>query len=261
MIPIIPWYITLTIVATTASIAATVWYLVTAGARRAGLDPSARRRLSVGTALGFGGWFGGVLVLSPSLASLQQGDPFRVTPIIPLVALAGIVGAILVYWRSAELRRAIAAIPGPALIAVQYWRVVGATFVILFTMGQLPAHFALPAGWGDVAVGLLAPLVALALARTPAFGHPLAFVWNAVGLVDLVVAVGMGTGRLAPLLVPSLGTHVPAATAMGAFPMILVPAFGVPVSMLLHFLSFRQLIAGGEEGIGGLEPRALQGRA
>jgi hypothetical protein len=61
------------------------------------------------------------------------------------------------------------------------------------------------------------------------------------GLVDLVVAVGMGTGLLAPILMPELGSPVPPAAAMGAFPMILVPTFAVPVSTLVHVLSLRRL--------------------
>jgi len=65
--------------------------------------------------------------------------------------------------------------------------------------------------------------------------------WNVVGLVDLVVAVGMGTGFLAPFFVPELGSRVPPAAAMGVFPPILVPTFAVPVLVLLHLLALARL--------------------
>lgn len=113
--------------------------------------------------------------------------------------------------------------------------------MILFAQGQLPARFALPAGWGDIAIGITAPLVALALTRRLLGAIPLAFSWNVLGLLDLVVAFGMGTGHLAPLLVPELGDRVPPAAAMGIFPLILVPTFAVPVSVLLHLVALGRL--------------------
>jgi hypothetical protein len=69
----------------------------------------------------------------------------------------------------------------------------------------------------------------------------LGIAWNVLGLLDLVVAVGMGSGFLAPLLTPELGP-VPPAAAMGAFPLILVPTFAVPVSVLLHLLALARLL-------------------
>jgi len=83
--------------------------------------------------------------------------------------------------------------------------------------------------------------VALSLASGARAGRTLAYAWNAVGLLDLVIAVGMGTGVLAPLLLPQLGSRVPSAAAMGVFPMILVPAYVVPLSVLLHAAAIRGL--------------------
>jgi hypothetical protein len=62
-----------------------------------------------------------------------------------------------------------------------------------------------------------------------------------VGLLDLIVAVGMGTGFLAPFLAPGLGSQVPPAAAMGVFPMIVVPIFAVPISVILHLLALGRL--------------------
>jgi hypothetical protein len=50
------------------------------------------------------------------------------------------------------------AIPQSWLIGIQLYRVLGVIFRLLKAQGRLPSLFALPAGAGDVAVGLLAPV-------------------------------------------------------------------------------------------------------
>jgi hypothetical protein len=61
----------------------------------------------------------------------------------------------------------IVADPGtPARLALpQTLRVVGVAFLVVLALGKLPAGFAIPAGLGDIAVGVAAPLVARRLAR------------------------------------------------------------------------------------------------
>jgi len=169
---------------------------------------------------------------------------FQITLLVPLFALAAFATIVIALRRSPALRRVVAAASLPAMVGVQLYRALGVTFLILLALGQLPAHFALPAGWGDIVVGLTAPLVALALARRVAGAAPLAIVWNLFGLLDLIVAFGMGTGLLAPYLMPELGTRVPAAAAIRVFPMILVPVFAVPIAVLLHVVALGRLLRG-----------------
>ena len=73
-------------------------------------------------------------------------------------------------------------------MALQVWRVGGLFFLVEWARGHLPGGFALPAGIGDVLVGLTAPLVAAGLARHQ--GERAFAWWNGLGLLDLVVAVG-----------------------------------------------------------------------
>jgi hypothetical protein len=54
---------------------------------------------------------------------------------------------------------------------------------------QLPGLFAWPAGLGDVLVGVLAPVVAIAYARGPGENEDLVSAWNFFCIVDLIVAV------------------------------------------------------------------------
>ena len=240
MTPDIPRFIELIVLGTTVTVAATVWWLLFSAARRSGLSAPARRAVQLGSAGFIGVWLGAALLLAPAPDSLLGRDPFYLSPLIPLFGVIppALVGLALAFFPA--LRRAIAAVPLPALIAIQLYRAVGAIFLILLAQEQLPSHFALPAGWGDIAIGLAAPLVALALLRGVRGARGLGAAWNVLGLLDLVVAVGMGTGYLAPLLTDAAG-RLPSAAAMGVFPMILVPTFAVPVSVLLHLLALAQL--------------------
>ena len=56
-------------------------------------------------------------------------------------------------------------------------------------------------------------------------------------------AARWGPGARGPVVSPpGLGARVPPAAAMGVFPMILIPTFAVPVSVLLHVVALRGLV-------------------
>ena len=82
--------------------------------------------------------------------------------------------------------------PQSWLIGVQLYRALGVIFLILYATDKLPGLFAWPAGLGDVLVGVLAPVVAIAYARAPDRNTDLVFAWNLFGLADLIVAVTTG---------------------------------------------------------------------
>lgn len=242
MIPLIPWYITAAVIAADLAIAYAVWRIFASAAGRSGLPTATARRIRLGIGIVLGVWLGAALLLAPAPASALHRDPYQITLLIPLFALASFGGIMVALRLSPALRRVVAAASLPAIVGVQLYRLLGLTFLVLLALGQVPAHFALPAGWGDILVGLTAPLVALALARRTAGAVPFAVAWNVFGLLDLVVAVGMATGLLVPYLAPELGSRVPAAAALGVFPMILVPLFAVPVSVVLHGLALGRLL-------------------
>jgi hypothetical protein len=62
-------------------------------------------------------------------------------------------------------------------------------FLALAAAGSLPDGFAVPAGSGDVAVGLAAPLVALSLIGRGRLGQRIYLAWTAFGAFDLVAFV------------------------------------------------------------------------
>ena len=78
------------------------------------------------------------------------------------------------------------------LVGVHTVRLLGITFVILYAANRLPAPFAPVAGWGDIFVGATALPVAWLAYRQPANSRPIIWIWNLIGLVDLIAAVGLG---------------------------------------------------------------------
>jgi hypothetical protein len=131
------------------------------------------------------------------------------------------------------------ATPASWLIGLQVYRVLGGIFLVGWARGVTPALFALPAGIGDVTTGLLALPVAYYLASRSGGAVRGAIAWNIFGLLDFTIAVGIGLAT-APgplqLILPSIPN-----TGVGLYPAVLIPAFAVPSSILLHVLSLRQL--------------------
>ena len=116
---------------------------------------------------------------------------------------------------------------------------LGLIFLLLLGEGLLPAAFALPAGSGDVAVGLLAPLVAIAYARGANGREMLVRAWNVLGLADLVVAVTTGF-LTSPSSFQMLAFEAP-NKLIAAFPLVMVPVFAVPLAVILHVASLAKL--------------------
>jgi hypothetical protein len=206
------------------------------GASAAGLTPDARTRLISYVSFLLAGWGALDLVLASKGVFYYGGQspfPFLAAGIaFPLLA-----GALLLL-RSRALQAAVAAIPQSRLIGVQGVRVVGVMFLILLAQHRLPAIFALPAGIGDILVGL----GALVLARQFATGHPsrrAAILWNVGGILDLAIAVGIGF--LASSTPYRLIYSTPSTDIMTLLPMVMIPVFGIPLFLLEHGLSLARL--------------------
>jgi hypothetical protein len=203
--------------------------LVSVGLYHAALAAGLARRtattVAVGAAVLLVGWLAGS-------ALLAYGGVYRSGPWSPAVVV-GVLVALLASTRIPVLARVLAA-PGVAahLAWPQTVRVVGVVLLIMMFMGQLPALFAVPAGLGDLAVGLAAPWVARALARDT--GHRRAVRFNVLGIVDLVVA--LGTGMLSGLVLAG-----PSDAALGTLPLALIPTTAVPLAAALHIVSLRRL--------------------
>ena len=84
-------------------------------------------------------------------------------------------------------------------------------------------------------------LVGYALLRDAPGARGLSIGFNVVGLSDLVVAVGTGTGFLVPLLFG--GLRPGPTTPMTVFPLYIIPTFAVPIAVVLHVYSLRAALS------------------
>jgi hypothetical protein len=108
-------------------------------------------------------------------------------------------------------------------------------FLIVMIQGQLPAAFAVPAGLGDIAVGVAAPFLAWRMARGRATRHAVVR-FHVLGVLDLIVAVGT-----AALITSGLLEVTPSTELLRLLPLALVPTAAVPLAVALHVVSLRQL--------------------
>jgi len=150
-----------------------------------------------------------------------------------------IVIGVLFVWRSELAQRILDAVPQAWIVGVQFYRALGVVFLMLYAAGKFPGLFALPAGIGDVAVGLSAPFVALAYARNRHDNAGAVRAWNILGVLDLVVAVTMGF-LTSPSAIAPIEVH-PTSELITMMPMVMIPVYMVPLSILLHIASLVKL--------------------
>lgn len=227
----IPIYVTASVLAVAAFGVLAVSYVVT-WAHPTHVD-GGRLGLTIGVTLAF--WFAGTLIL----ASVGAYRP-AAGEIVPAVSIALVVTLTALWLAVTRLAGLRAVVTDPEvqarLLTLHVWRIEGLAFLVLLALGQLPALFAVPAGIGDLFIGLTAPIMARNLDR-----RGVAIAWNVLGLGDLALAVFLGATTT-----PG-AAHVffttPSAEAMTAFPMAIIPTFLVPLSIGLHVVSLRYLLS------------------
>lgn len=160
-------------------------------------------------------------------------------PRLPIAIFAPVIIGLLFLLRSKSIAAFLDATPAPWLIALQVYRIFGGIFLVNWMHGTVAGVFAVPAGIGDALTGIMALPAALLLASGTARGRSAAMAWNIFGLLDFAVAITLGT-LSSPGPFQIFGLDIPASLA-GTYPTVLIPAFAVPSSILLHALSIRQL--------------------
>jgi hypothetical protein len=221
------------------SLAFLVWGLLMFFAQRSRMETVARRRFGIVSGAHLLGWL--LLALVLGNAGVFQASSSTVFPAIALgIAFPFVIGIFLLQ-HSLALNSVINAIPLPWLVGVQLYRAFGFIFLALYGAGKLPAEFAIPAGIGDVAVGLAAPVVGYLFYKGYRRSCLAVLGWNVVGILDLVVAVALGF-LSSPGPFQALAVETP-NEMITAFPLVLVPVFAVPLSILLHLATLKRLKA------------------
>ncbi len=196
---------------------------------RAALTAGLGHRAGTGLAGVFAAGWGGWLLITAYLADtgVYTGQWF-------LVAVGAVLVALLLAARIPVVARVLA---HPDALARLAWphtlRILGVVFLLVMIQGHLPAVFAVPAGLGDIAIGVAAPLLARRLAR----GDRRAAVrFHVLGILDLVLAAGIAT-----LVTSGLLDVIPSTDPLRLLPLALVPTAAVPLAVALHLVSLRQL--------------------
>jgi len=188
-------------------------------------------------AIGLSAWFVLVVILAATRALYYEhglGAPgLGIAVALPIAVLCIVVA------RVHSLREGFSRVPLWLLAGVHTVRVLGIMFVILYAAGRLPAPFAPVAGWGDIFVGATALPVAWFAYRQPTNARPILWIWNVIGLVDLIAAVGLG-------VISSPGPQrlifaEPSSAIMTTLPWLLIPGFLVPLLFAVHIGTFVRL--------------------
>jgi len=176
-------------------------------------------------------WFAVVLYLS--LIGFYHetiGQPpvnIIISLIIPISLFA------LFYGTSQNFKAFVLNLDASLVVGFHALRTVGFSFLVLANIGSLPWFFALPAGLGDIAVALSAPVMSYSLWKNSAFitSHRF-YIWNMFGLVDFIIALSSGA------LSTVLGISVVGApmTYMSVLPLVMIPVFAVPLFTITHII-------------------------
>ena len=189
-------------------------------------------------------WLAAVLILGASGAFL--GAPGRP----PLLVFAAAVMPITLFGiamrTSQAFREFLLALDSRLIVGIQGWRYAGFGFVALYANQVLPGLFAWPAGLGDMAIGMVAPWWIVALSRNPDAVASRRFkLWNVLGILDFVIAFATATICAMLITQPS----VPSVVPMGQLPLVLIPAFMVPLFVMLHITALMQAREGRRHGV------------
>jgi hypothetical protein len=232
----VPTYLPYVVLIGSALSLAAIFYGINKALTEASWPGSERRRAVTLSAAILLGWFAVAIGLSGS-------GFYHVTangiPTVQYGLFLPIVAGVVLIWRSELARRILDAVPQPWIVGVQFYRALGVVFLTLYTAGKFPALFALPAGLGDVAVGLSAPFVALAYARNRHENEGAVRAWNILGILDLTVAVTMGF-LTSPSAIAPIAVH-PTSELITMMPMVMIAVYMVPLSIMLHIASLVKL--------------------
>ncbi|WP_433561619.1 hypothetical protein ACQP1O_29060 [Nocardia sp. CA-151230] len=200
-----------------------------------GIDRVVAQRISIVFTAGWMVWTATVVVLAAG--NVLRLDHGTVKPWLGVAIVAPIV-VLLASSRLPLIRRALSH-PGivVTLVRPQEARFIGIVFLTALALGELPAVFALPAGIGDMAIGLAASW----LIRSPHAGGRTRniFLLNVFGLIDFLYAFAVGflggPGRTQLL-------HLtPSTQSVSMLPLVLIPTTGVPVLFVFHVISLTKL--------------------
>lgn len=202
------------------------------------LSGSLARRLAI-AAVG-GGWVG--LAMDLGATGRLAFSPDFPAPLIGVLLAAPLLAIGVLAATSQKVRASLLGIPLQLLIGLNALRVLGVLFLLDFVAGTVRGPFPFFAGFGDIITGALAIPLALSITASKAPSARAIAGWNAFGVLDLIVAVGLGItsapGSPVQLIHAGVGSQ-----AMAQLPLCLVPTVLVPMYLVMHGIVAAQLRA------------------
>lgn len=236
----VPDYAVLLILLTVMLVTASLSVLLTAAIGRAAVDTGDRQKFSRALSLYMVVWVLAALALSYFEVIVPQAG--QRVPWLGLAIVLPTLLALFLQSRSMVWTAVLDATPLHWLAAIQIYRVIGIIFLVLHADGLLSAYFALSTGWGDIAIGLTAPIVSYLLWLNAPRYFALGLVWCGAGIFDLLFVLYKAINS-APGPLQTTAFDVP-TVIIGYFPFPLIPLLIVPISIILHVQMIRKIVKG-----------------
>ena len=164
----------------------------------------------------------GVVMTAIAAGVFAGGASLRLLPAAQAIPIAAVA---IGYRAWPRFRNYLLTLDLRLLLAAQLWRVIGIAFLFALAYDQVPAGFAVPAAVGDLATGIAALAVVLALGNGSLTRGRL-YAFTALGVADFLLANATG-----------LALEPPALTA---WPLAIFPTIMVPFFTVLHLVAVLQ---------------------
>lgn len=185
--------------------------------------------------------------VSAALAATRFYVDEAVLDTLPFLYIPFIPAAVTMLWIavSPSLRNAVLAVieqtPLHRIIYIQGLRIAAVGTIAKYMSGKLPAHFILPVGIPDLAIGISAVVIGYLLSKGTTIPRRVLVGWNILGIaVFLLAPLLMHLSMPGPMQVYFTG---PTTEEVFLFPMALVPTFMAPMLILLHAATIWKLLA------------------
>lgn len=158
---------------------------------------------------------------------------------VGMTVIGGTFAILLLHRFLPPFRESIDSLSLEQLICIHAIRApIGAAFLVMSQEGLFPPLFANRAGYGDLftAIAGVAVVGFAANRNNTRIRKTSYFLWNLIGLVDLLVALGTGI-YLANQQSDSMAW-------ISRLPLLVVPTFILPVLFSTHFLMLRRILKG-----------------
>ncbi|MFK7807019.1 MAG: hypothetical protein AB8F74_04375 [Saprospiraceae bacterium] len=123
------------------------------------------------------------------------------------------------------------------LIFIHLFRFVGIFFFLVYQYDAIPKAFAFIGGTGDIVSAVLVIPVVIALKKGLPKAKLFAWVWNIIGLLDIVSVLSSA------IILTRMATvnNTSGVQQFGTFPFSWIPAFAPATIIFLHILIFKKL--------------------